>query len=78
MQATDKHRLCFNSFVPSVPQVVFMSARLLLTSVSCLSTCSQLASENSSVLQRDKQLGSRLYSESVIEVCVEGDTDDQK
>ena len=38
------------------------------TSVSCLSTCSQLASEKSSVLQRDRQLGSRLKSESVIEV----------
>lgn len=78
MQATDKHRLCFSSLVPSLPQAVFRSAWLLLTSVSCLSTCSQLASEKSSVLQRDKQLGSRLYSESVIEVCMERDTDDQK
>lgn len=44
------------------------------TSVSCLSTCSQLASEKNSVLQRDKQLGSMLYSESVIPVCEEKDT----
>lgn len=44
------------------------------TSVSCLSTCSQLASEKNSVLQRDRQLGSMLYSESVIPVCEEKDT----
>lgn len=54
---------------------VWVRARALLTSVSCLSTCSQLASEKSSVLQRDRQFGSRLYSESVIEVYMEGDTD---
>lgn len=39
------------------------------TSVSCLSTCSQLFSEKYSVLQRDKQLGSMLYSESAIPIC---------
>lgn len=76
MPVTNKYSHCFDSFVPSLPEMLF---RLpwRLTSVSCLSTCSQLASEKSSVLQRDKQLGSWLYSESVIEVCMEGDTGSQ-
>lgn len=55
-----------------------MTRARLLTSVSCLSTCSQLVSEKSSVLQRDRQLGSRLHSESVDKVCREEETDNQK
>lgn len=46
--------------------------------MSCLSTCSQLASHKSSVLQRDRQLGSRWNSESVMEVCEEEEEEEEE